>query len=254
MAENLAKKKRIREGHRTSVTKLIHQVETVLAGELDTLKLSTLRMTPAEKIKTLSTLDDEIASLLEDEEALAEDIEQSDEYKQKIYAIIVSIDKAIALAPSMTPALVATAPPLHGDSLSTDAASRVRLPKLTIRPFDCDITKWTSFWDSYESAIHTNTDLSDVDKFNYLRSLLERTAKDTISGLTLTAANYKEAVEILQKRFGSKHMDILLNLDPVVSASPKALRNLYDRVEANVHGLKSLGVDSRLMAVCFPLC
>jgi hypothetical protein len=41
-------------------------------------------------------------------------------------------------------------------------------------------------------------------------------------------------VDILQKRFGckqqivSKHMDILINLDPVVSGSVKALRHLYD--------------------------
>ena len=87
-----------------SVTKLIHQVETVLAGELDSSRLSTLKMTLTEKIKTLSTLDDEIANLLEDEGALAEDIEQSDEYKQKIYAVIVSIDKAIAPAPPTGPA------------------------------------------------------------------------------------------------------------------------------------------------------
>ena len=63
--------------------KRIHQVETVLAGELDTLKLSTLRMMLSKKIKMLGTLDDKIAAS-EDEGALAEDIEQSDEYKQKI--------------------------------------------------------------------------------------------------------------------------------------------------------------------------
>ena len=40
-------------------------------------------------------------------------------------------------------------------------------------------------------------------------------------------------------------MDILLNLDPVVSASAKALHHLYNRVDANVNGLKSLGVDSK---------
>ena len=42
----------------------------------------------------------------------------------------------------------------------------------------------------------------------------------------------------------SRHMDILLNLKPVVSNSAKALRHLYDRVEGNIRGLKSLGVDS----------
>ena len=99
---------------------------------------------------------------MEDEGALADDIEQSDEYKQKIYAVIVSIDKAITPAPPTAPALTSAAPgrtPSRDDPLPADAASRVRLPKLTIRPFDGDITKWTSFCDSYESAIHTNRDL-----------------------------------------------------------------------------------------------
>ena len=94
MAEVLAKKKRIRGGHRTSVTRLIHQVVSILTGELDVSKLSTLKMTLTEKIRTLTTLDDEITNLLEDEGALADDIEQSDEYKQRIYAVIVSIDNS----------------------------------------------------------------------------------------------------------------------------------------------------------------
>ena len=40
-------------------------------------------------------------------------------------------------------------------------------------------------------------------------------------------------------------MDILLHLDPVVSTSARALRHLYDRIEANVCGLKLLGVYSK---------
>ena len=53
------------------------------------------------------------------------------------------------------------------------------------------MTLWT-FWDSYESAIHKNDELADVDKFNYLHSLLERTTHEAIAGLTLSAANYHE--------------------------------------------------------------
>ena len=131
MAEDLTKKKRIRKGHRTSVTKFIHQVETILAGDRDISRLSVLKMMLTEKTKTLSVLDEEIVSLLEDEGALADDIEQ--------IASSASLQTSSAAEP-----------------LPTDAASRVRLPKLTIRQFDGDITKWTSFWDSYESAIHKN--------------------------------------------------------------------------------------------------
>lgn len=85
--------------------------------------------------------------------------------------------------------------------------------------------KWTPFWDSFHSAIHLNDHLSEIDKFNYLRSLLEGTAYDAIAGLALTAANYDEAIEILTKRFGnkqliiSKHMESLLHVTPLTTIS-----------------------------------
>ena len=95
--------------------------------------------------------------------------------------------------------------------------------------------KWSTFWDSYESTVHKNKDLSDVDKLNYLRLLLEHSAYDAIAGLTLSAANYKEAIEILEKRFGNKqmiiakHMETLLNTEAVASDNNlKELRHLYD--------------------------
>lgn len=104
------------------------------------------------------------------------------------------------------------------------------------------------FWDAYKAAIHDNADLSDIDKFNYLRSLLERTALEAVSGLSLTEANYKEAVAILECRFGNKqqivarHIDALLNADSVTSPDNlKGLRRLYDLVESHVRSLKSLG-------------
>ena len=72
-----------------------------------------------------------------------------------------------------------------------------------------------------------------------------------MSGLTLTAANYKEAVSVLERRFGNKqqivakHMDILLNVDPVTSShNLKGLRQLCDTIESQVRGLKSLGVSA----------
>ena len=69
------------------------------------------------------------------------------------------------------------------------------------------------FWDSYKSAIHDNDSRSDIDKFIYLRSLLERSALDAISGMTLTAANYQEAILILEKRFGRKQKIVAKHMD-----------------------------------------
>ena len=127
----------------------------------------------------------------------------------------------------------------------------MKLPKLTLKRFNGDLTKWTPFWDSYESSIHRNPSLSEVDKFVYLNSLLEGSASESVAGLRLTAANYNEAVTILQRRFGdtdqivSKHMEALLTLEGVTSQNNlKALRRLHDQVESQVRGLRALGIPA----------
>lgn len=129
--------------------------------------------------------------------------------------------------------------------------TRVKLPKLVPKKFNGDLTKWSTFWDSFESSIHHHPDLSDIDKFNYLCTLLEGTASEAISGLKLTSTNYREAIAILQKRFGNKrqiitkHMDLLLNIEPITfQHNLKGLRHLYDTVESQVRSLKALGVSA----------
>ena len=90
----------------------------------------------------------------------------------------------------------------HSPALSINPSSKVKLPKLTLRKFNGDLTKWMPFWDSYVSSIHENPGLSTTDKFVYLNSLLEGPAAESVAGLRLTAVNYEEAVIILQGRFG----------------------------------------------------
>ena len=101
----------------------------------------------------------------------------------------------------------------------------------------------------FESAVHNNDDLNDVDKFNYLRSFLKCTAYEAISGLTLLSANYREAIDVLHKRFGdkqliiSKHMETLLSIEAVMSEqNVRGLCQLHDDVESHIRGLKSLRV------------
>ena len=53
----------------------------------------------------------------------------------------------------------------------------VKLQKLNLKKFQGDITTWSTFWDTFESAIDKNPTLSDIDKFNYLNSLFENTVQ-----------------------------------------------------------------------------
>lgn len=78
---------------------------------------------------------------------------------------------------------------------------------------------------------------------------MDGAAAESIAGLSLTNANYEEAIVILKARFGNKqqiinrHMDILLNLPSVTSENNlKGLRQLHDTVQSHIRSLKSMGV------------
>ena len=249
MAEGLVRKKKVRAGHKGSATRMLNQIDTILSSEApDVSKLSQLKLSIQEKLETIKQLDGEILELIEEDD-LATEIEQADSFKEGIYSSMIRIDKCTTAR--AVPATPPTPPPSDPRAFAPRDRDRVKLPKLTLRPFNGERTQWTTFWESYESAIHLNKDLSDIDKFNYLNSLLERTAREAIAGLALSSANYNEAVAILKKRFGNKqqiiakHMDILLNLEAVTSShNLRALRHLYDLTESHVRSLKSLGVES----------
>ena len=92
---------------------------------------------------------------------------------------------------------------------------------LTLKILNGDVC---TFCDSFESLIHLDPELTNIGKFNYLHSLLEKVvAAEAISGVKLMTVNYEGGIVILKKGFGNKqniitkHMEILLNVDGVTS-------------------------------------
>ncbi|KAM7282391.1 uncharacterized protein ISCGN_007173 [Ixodes scapularis] len=71
---------------------------------------------------------------------------------------------------------------------------------------------------SFRQAIHDNIELSGVEKFLYLRTVLTGKAAAAVSGIQATESSYAYAVELLKERFGKKdvlvqeHLTQLLNL------------------------------------------
>ena len=160
---------------------------------------------------------------------------------------LTSTSHGNVLATSETP----LTPSTSGISNTYSLGTQVKLPKLDLRKFDGDMSKWPSFWDAFESSVHSNTKLAPIDKFKYPNSLLVKSASEATSGLSLTAASYDEAVAILKRRFGNKqliidrHMETLLNINSVQSGlNIQALRQLHDLIESQVRSLTSLGVSS----------
>ena len=125
---------------------------------------------------------------------------------------------------------------------------KVKLPKLEIPLFNGDIDQYQTFWDTFEACIH-NSDLTNIEKFSYLRSKLTGKASEAISGLNLTNGNYDEAVTILKKRFGddqaiiNTHYIQLMDL-PVVKNSVRNLRTFTDAIQTHLRSLKVLKQDT----------
>ena len=80
--------------------------------------------------------------------------------------------------------------------------------------------KWQWFWDSFKSAIHENSNILTIDKFNYLNSLLEGNAARTVQGLTLTSSNYHAAIEMLQEHYGKPQIIISAHVDEILKIQP----------------------------------
>ena len=143
---------------------------------------------------------------------------------------------------------------LHGSPFSspfrerTHVSAKPKLPKISLKRFNGDLIKFYPFWESFESTVHNNEQLSAVEKFNYLHSLWDGAAASSIQGLPLTEENYENAVEILKDRFGRKqqiisaHMEELLKLQNCPNENTSQLRQIYDKINIQIRGLEALDV------------
>ena len=111
-----------------------------------------------------------------------------------------------------------------------------KLLKLHINKFSGDVTRFQSFWESFDSAVNNNLTLSATDKFNYLKALLEGQAASAIQGLSLSQSNYGVALELLHwtQQIISAHMDELLKLPCCSGDKVTQLCAVYDKISVNV--------------------
>ena len=105
------------------------------------------------------------------------------------------------------------------------------------------------------AAVDDNCELPDITKFSYLLSLLKSEARMAVQGLSLTAANYRTACEILGKRYGRperiifSHLQELLTLNVPRKPSVTDLWRIYDDLQAHVRSLDALGISGEQYGV-----
>ena len=98
----------------------------------------------------------------------------------------------------------------------------VKLPKIMLRKFSGDLLDWKSFKETFEAAAHSSDSISNIEKFTYLKTYLDKSALQATEGFPLTNANYAAAWQLLDERYGNEqliiscHMNNLIKLDPII--------------------------------------
>lgn len=246
-APSLERLRAVRGGHRGVVTRLVKEAEVILREETPTPEqrgqLTVIKQQLEGKLNLLRDMDEKIMNLCE-LDAIETEINESETIVAKIIDCKLKIEQFSAVSP---PAVV---PPSPAAVAPSTPQANARLPKLILPKFKGDVKNWTSFWDSFKSAVHNNESIPKVDKFNYLNSLLEGTAYKTVQGLPLTEANYDSAVAMLKDRFGDPqqiicaHMEGLMKVVNCGSDRSNILRVVYDKVMVHIRGLEAVGITS----------
>jgi len=133
--------------------------------------------------------------------------------------------------------------------------NHVQLERLKSETYDGNPLTYQVFWDRYNSRYHKNNSINEVDKFEYLLQILTGPALSAVKGLPPTQANYQQAINIIQQRFGKKtprinaHVMAILDLPKGgKSMSVDDLRHMTDVIVQNIRGLRAMGVLSNSSA------
>ena len=156
---------RTRRGHRSTVTKLIYSVRTILTDfqEKDRIRLMSLQASLSDKGHLLDNLNQEILSLIEDENELGTDIDRASKVDLTIKECLFEIQAVLSKKDNN--------PPSSNDTLNKIASissnSNGKLPSLNIKQFYGNPLEHQSLWESFRAAVHENDILRDITKFNY---------------------------------------------------------------------------------------
>ncbi|XP_060873756.1 uncharacterized protein LOC132947470 [Metopolophium dirhodum] len=137
------------------------------------------------------------------------------------------------------------------NNVSTGArqtAQAIVLPKIELPKFDGNVLGWVSFRDMFQSLVHDNPDISNIQRYHFLILSLSGPALTVVKAIPLTADNYIIAWNALKQSFenqrllASAHIDKLFSFVPLKKESLSSLSSFVHVFTENVSAIKALGV------------
>lgn len=130
---------------------------------------------------------------------------------------------------------------------SSSVHTYVRLPRINLPEFDGNYENWLQFHDTFRALIDSSPELSNIQKFHYLRASLKGDALKLIDSYPMSDANYEVAWNGLVTRFSNKyllkkrHLNALLEFPKLISETAIGIHDIIDCFERNTKILDQLG-------------
>ena len=126
---------------------------------------------------------------------------------------------------------------------------QVKLPIIKLPTFNGTIEDWKRYADTFKTLIH-DSDLSDVQKHQYLVGSLSGPAARVIESIEISDQNYTIAWELLKKRYEDnkairkRHIQCLFEMPRVQRESASTIRELVDHIQKHLRVLKSMDLPT----------
>ncbi|XP_054745714.1 uncharacterized protein LOC129250098 [Anastrepha obliqua] len=129
---------------------------------------------------------------------------------------------------------------------------RVNLPKLQLTKFNGHHRNWMDFYNMFLALVHNNSQLANIEKFQYLRSCLVDSAASLIESFEVTDENYIKALDLLQSRYGNKrlivqaHIQHIFEVQGETRPNASSMRAFIDVVNTNLRAVQSLASNQQV--------
>lgn len=122
------------------------------------------------------------------------------------------------------------------------------LPKIQLPTNSGQYEEWLSFHDLFNTLVHKNTTLSNVQKLHYLTTsvVCSGEAASILKHIQLIDNNYEEAWNILKTRCGNKRINVdvimkrFFSLKKINVGNSSSIKNLLDTTFECLHKFKNM--------------
>ncbi|XP_018378048.1 PREDICTED: uncharacterized protein LOC108770819 [Trachymyrmex cornetzi] len=244
--EDRLKKLKIRRGQLKALCTRAHNTLTSnVISELNTAQLSERKAKIEATWSQFDEVQSEIEELLDSADMLETHELDRNEFEETYYDITSRFQELIISRGATSNPVTETRP--ANINRNRVSGTSLKLPKIDLPSFSGSYEEWYPFHDTFQSLIHRDRSINEIQKFHYLKAALKGKAAELVQSLEMSADNYEQAWQMLIKRYDNKrliiqkHLRALFKLPSVTKENFNALRQLVDGVLKHIRALKAMG-------------